>query len=154
MKFLSKLLTFSAAYLIGTIASANAADLTVNVSTGPTNNATSGTTWSIDSRTCTGCTASTTLSIPKNSTRTNTADATIGASEMTYTFSYYNYFGTSWQKKGCDFSVTLLLDGAGNVTGISSFDAIQKTGLSVCSGPAPSLSGAGQVIWNVYVNAS
>ncbi|TWC75765.1 hypothetical protein FB593_1284 [Rhizobium sp. SJZ105] len=153
MRKFVKSLSLASAALLGSIALANAADLTVNVTTGPTNNATSGTTWSIDYRTCTGCTSSTALSIPKNSTRTNTAEATTGATEMIYTFSYYNYFDTSWQKKGCDFTITLALDGAGNVLSVADYDAIKKTGKSVCNGPAPSIN-AGQVTWNVYVNAS
>lgn len=154
MKKFSKILTVAAASLLGSIALASAADLTVNVSTGSTLNATSGTTWSIDYRTCTGCTAATTLSIPKNSTRTNTADATIGATEMTYTFGYYNYFGTSWQKKGCGFAITVSLDGLGNVVNVTNYSATKLTGNSVCSGPAPYPDGAGNLIWDVYVNAS
>ncbi|MFK4259916.1 hypothetical protein [Agrobacterium tumefaciens] len=148
-----KILAFSSAAFLASLGLANANDLTVNVSTGPTNNATSGTTWSIDYRTCTGCTSTTTLSIPKNSTRTNIANATVGATEMTYTFSYYNYFGTSWQKKGCNFTITLALDGAGNVINVIDYDAVQKTGLSVCTEPLSTIN-AGQVTWNVYVNAS
>ena len=44
MKKFSKILTVAAASLLGSIALASAADLTVNVSTGSTLNATSGTT--------------------------------------------------------------------------------------------------------------
>lgn len=153
MKRFVRTLAFASVSFLGSLASAVAAELIVNVSTGPTLNATSGTTWSVDARSCTGCTSSTTLSIPKNSTALNTATSTSGATEMTYKFGYYNYFGTSWQKKGCNFTITVALDGAGNVVGISNYLATKMTGNSTCSGPQPSVD-SGFVTWNVYVNAS
>lgn len=148
MKHVLKSLLVAAAVLFGGSAIAQAGTLNLTI----TNN--SGKTIYVDAvPVCTNCTWSSVPSIPSGGgTGTLFATSDAGATSMTYSVDYSNYFGTSFIEKGCRATITLALTG-GSITSVTSRTWSAYTGNPSCGSSTPTISG-GDVYWNVRFNAS
>ena len=146
MRNILKSLFLTAAIAMVGAAAASAADVNVSI-----RNA-SAKSIGLDAVSCTGCTSSSTSSIPASSTRVSSANATATATSMTYNFDYSAYYNLV--EKGCRGSITLSVSG-GIVTGIITSSWFSYTGPATCTETsAPTFNSLGEIDWAVRLNAS
>ncbi|WP_327212748.1 hypothetical protein U8Q06_34925 (plasmid) [Rhizobium beringeri] len=104
---------------------------------------------------CTNCTTSSATSISAGGFGVSTATADSGATLMSYSIDYSNYFGTNFTEKGCRASITVELTG-GVITNIVSWYWGTYTGNPSCTNiSSPQIAAGGaRINWSVRFNAS